>query len=155
MLLTGDVSRSCLHSSRKPVGSAGLTFDDDLYYELCDLMYRRLFGVLDEITNMTRSLKMVDRQILIYRTMVFGHRKCFGWYQVLIGSPKWVPGSPGRFLGLMGQNGKSTSAHKGMVRPSNPCPHTKGGREGKGRRPKAAISLFLSPSCSNKERGSG
>ena len=33
----------------EPVGSARLTFDDDLYYELCDLMYRRLFGVPDEI----------------------------------------------------------------------------------------------------------
>ena len=44
----------------EPVGSARLTFDDDLYYELCDLMYRRLCGVLDEITNMTRSLEMVE-----------------------------------------------------------------------------------------------
>ena len=35
-------------------------FDDDLYYEFCDLMYRRLFGVPDEITEMTRSLKMVE-----------------------------------------------------------------------------------------------
>src|SRR3990170_35357 len=41
----------------EPVGSARLTFDDDLYYELCDLMYRCLFGVPDEITDMTRSLK--------------------------------------------------------------------------------------------------
>ena len=44
----------------EPVGSARLTFDDDLYYELCDLMYRRLFGVPDEITDMTRSLEMVE-----------------------------------------------------------------------------------------------
>ena len=36
-----------------------LTFDDDLYYELCDLMYRSLFGVPDEITDMTRSIEMV------------------------------------------------------------------------------------------------
>ena len=43
----------------KPVGSARLTFDDDLYYELCDLMYQRLFGVPDEITDMTSSLEMV------------------------------------------------------------------------------------------------
>ena len=40
----------------EPVGSARLTFDDDLYYELCNLMYRRLFGVPNEITDMTRSL---------------------------------------------------------------------------------------------------
>ena len=44
----------------EPVGSARLTFDDDLYYELCDLMHRRLFGVLDEITDMTMSLEMVE-----------------------------------------------------------------------------------------------
>ena len=44
----------------EPVGSARLTFDDDLYYELCGLMYRRLFGVPDEITDMTRSLEMIE-----------------------------------------------------------------------------------------------
>ena len=44
----------------EPVGSARLTFDDDWYYELCDLMYLRLFRVPDEITDMTRSLKMVE-----------------------------------------------------------------------------------------------
>ena len=41
------------------VGSARLMFDDDMYYELCDLMYRRLFGVPDEIKDMTRSLEVV------------------------------------------------------------------------------------------------
>ena len=44
----------------EPIGSARLTFDDDLYYELCDLMYRRLFGVPDVITDLTRSLEMVE-----------------------------------------------------------------------------------------------
>ena len=44
----------------EPVGSARLTFDDDLYYELCDFGDRSLFGVPDEITDMTRSLKMVE-----------------------------------------------------------------------------------------------
>ena len=43
----------------EPVGSARLTFDDDLYYELCDLMNRSLFGVPDKITDMKRSLEMV------------------------------------------------------------------------------------------------
>ena len=45
----------------EPVGSACLTFDDKLYYELCVLMNQRLFGVPDEITDMTRSLEMVER----------------------------------------------------------------------------------------------
>ena len=44
----------------KPVTSEHLTFDDDLYYELC-FGDRSLFGVPDEITDMTRSLKMVER----------------------------------------------------------------------------------------------
>ena len=44
----------------KPVGSARLTFDDDLYYELCDLMNRSLFEVPDEITDMTRSLELAE-----------------------------------------------------------------------------------------------
>ena len=44
----------------EPVGSARLTFDDDLYYELCDLMNRSLFGVPDGILDVTRSLEMVE-----------------------------------------------------------------------------------------------
>ena len=44
----------------EPVGSARLTFDDDLYYELCVLGDRSLFGVSDEITDMMRSLEMVE-----------------------------------------------------------------------------------------------
>ena len=42
------------------VGSARLTFDDDLYFELCVFGDRSLFGVLDEIMDMTRSLEMVE-----------------------------------------------------------------------------------------------
>ena len=41
----------------------GPTRTSDLYYELCDLMYRSLFGVPDEITDMTRSLEMAERFI--------------------------------------------------------------------------------------------
>ena len=44
----------------EPVGSACLMFDDDMYCELCDLMYRRLSGVPDVITDMKRSLEMVE-----------------------------------------------------------------------------------------------
>ena len=43
----------------EPVGSARLTFDDDLYYELCVFDDQSLFGVLGEISNMIRSLEMV------------------------------------------------------------------------------------------------
>ena len=44
----------------EPVGTARLTFDDDWFYELCDFMYQRLFRVLDESTDMKRSLEMVE-----------------------------------------------------------------------------------------------
>ena len=44
----------------EPVGSARLRFNDDMYYELCDLMYRSLFGVPDEIMDVTRSIEMVE-----------------------------------------------------------------------------------------------
>ena len=44
----------------EPVGSALLTFDDDLYYELCVFGELSLLGVPDEITDMTRSLEMVE-----------------------------------------------------------------------------------------------
>ena len=45
---------------REPVRSTRLTFDDDMYYELCVFDDLSLFGVLDEITDMTRSLEMVE-----------------------------------------------------------------------------------------------
>ena len=43
----------------KPVGSARLTFDNDLYYVMC-FGDQSLFGVPDEITDMTSSLKLVE-----------------------------------------------------------------------------------------------
>ena len=56
-----EVSLGHVYIVLEPVGSARLTFGDDLYYELCDLMYRSLFGIPNEITDMTRSLEMVER----------------------------------------------------------------------------------------------
>ena len=44
----------------KPVGSARLTFDDSYIMSLYVLMYRRFLGVPDVITDMTRSLEMVE-----------------------------------------------------------------------------------------------
>ena len=43
----------------EPIGSAHLTFDDNLYYELCVFDERSLFGVSDEIADVMRSLEMV------------------------------------------------------------------------------------------------
>ena len=44
----------------EPVGSAHLMFDDDLYYELCVFDDRNLFGVPDEITDVTRNLESIE-----------------------------------------------------------------------------------------------
>ena len=44
----------------EPVGSARLTFDDDLYYELSVFDDQSLSGVPNEITDMTMSLEMVE-----------------------------------------------------------------------------------------------
>ena len=41
-------------------------------------MYRRLFGVPDVITRMTRSFEMVETEILIYWKPMFGHQNGFG-----------------------------------------------------------------------------
>ena len=43
------------------IGFARLTFDDDLYYELCVFDDQSLFGVPDEIMDVARSLKMVEK----------------------------------------------------------------------------------------------
>ena len=66
-----------------------------------------LFEVPDEITDMTRSLEMVDSSRLIYRTIVFGHRKCSRGYQVHIGSPEGVPSNPGKRYGPYGPRGET------------------------------------------------
>ena len=44
----------------EPIGSARLKFDDGYIMSLCVLMYRREFGVPDEIGATTRSLEMVE-----------------------------------------------------------------------------------------------
>ena len=36
-----EMSSGHVYIVPEPVGSARLTFDDDMYYELCNLMYRR------------------------------------------------------------------------------------------------------------------
>ena len=53
---------------------------------------------------------------MIYRTMVFRHRKCFGMHRVLIRSPEGFRAPPAKDMGLMGQEGKRTS-HKGAGAP--------------------------------------
>ena len=44
----------------EPVGSARLTFDDDRYYEFMCFDVPKVVRSPDVITDMTRSLEMVD-----------------------------------------------------------------------------------------------
>ena len=50
--------------------------------------YRMLFGVPDEITDVTRVSGMVRKRRLIYRMTSFDYRKVFG----VTGNDEWVPG---------------------------------------------------------------
>ena len=86
----------------EPVGSARLTFDDDLYYELCVFDDRRLFGVSNEITDMTRSLEMVERQRLIYWKVIYGHRNGSDKVRGFFRSTGRLPEPPGKVNGPIG-----------------------------------------------------
>ena len=46
-------------------------------------MYRRLFGVPDEIKDMKRSIEMFETERLIYWKAIFGHRKGSEWFGYL------------------------------------------------------------------------
>jgi hypothetical protein len=82
---------------------------------------------------------------LIYRTIVFGHRKGFGSTGYFIGVPEGVPGGHRQAVGLMGQRGEAHQPTRGLVRLSTPCPRTKeGGKEGGGA-PKAGTPLSFPP----------
>ena len=86
--------------------------------------------VPNEITEMTRSLEMVDRYRFIYRTILFEHRKCFGMHRVLIGSPEGVPGTPGK---RYGPRGETHQPQRGWCAPHMGWPNssTKGKEERK------------------------
>ena len=65
-----------------------------------------MFGVPDEIKDMTRSLEIVERERLIYWMKVFGHRNGFGTFRIFIGVPRGYRNPPGKVLGLMGHRGE-------------------------------------------------
>ena len=75
-----------------------------------------LLGVPDDITDMTRSLEIVERQRLIYRTIVFRHRKCSGGTGYVSGHRKGFRAPPAKIWALLGQE-RDIPAHKGLVRP--------------------------------------
>ena len=61
-----------------------------------------LFGVPDEITDMMRSLEMVERERLIYWTIVFGHLNGFGTFRIFIRVPRGYRNPRREILGLHG-----------------------------------------------------
>ena len=53
---------------------------------------RMLFGVPDEIPEVTRRSRMVRRERIIYRKCCFGHRESFGVTRYCTGTTGRVPG---------------------------------------------------------------
>ena len=85
----------------EPVGSARLTFDDDLYYELCDLMTEvcsmsRMRSRHDEESRNGRDVK-IDILEGYIRTS-----ERFRVIRVFFGEPGSYGNSPGEVLGLIG-----------------------------------------------------
>ena len=60
-----------------------------------------LFGVPDEITDVTRVSGMVRKRRLIYRMTSFGYRKVFVHYQKSFGLIGSVLGAPGGVPGTI------------------------------------------------------
>ena len=79
--------------------------------------YRRLFGVPDEIPDVTRVSGMVRGRILIYGMRVNGVRNCSREHREGIGEPKGVSGATVKVTGPMGHKWGDTTAHTGAVRP--------------------------------------
>ena len=63
--------------------------------------------------------------------MVFGHRKCFGRYQVLIGSPEGVPGTLGKRYWPYGPGGETNQPQGAGAPPYGPTKVEK--EKGKGK----------------------
>ena len=58
------------------------------------------------ITDMARSLEMVETLRLIYWNVIFGHRMSSGGYRINTGVPGGYRNPPGSILGLMGLSGE-------------------------------------------------
>src|SRR3989337_318957 len=92
--------------------------------------------------------------------MVFEHRKCFGGYRVLIGSPEGVSGTPGKRYGPYGPRGETHQSQGAGAPPIWAEPEDKERGEGRrkgGIRPPPSFpppSSFLPPPA-NKAGGAG
>ena len=70
----------------EPVGSARLTFDDDMYYELCVFDDRSLFGVPNEITDVSRGVSKWFGNICEFIGLELGQMELCGAHE-LRGAP--------------------------------------------------------------------
>ena len=80
----------------EPVGSARLTFDDDRYYEFMRYDVPNIVrspGCDHEHDEESRNGREVKTHI--YRTIVFGHRKCSGVTGYVSGHRKGFRATPG------------------------------------------------------------
>ena len=69
-----------------------------------------MFGVPDEIRDMTRSLEMFKTYISIYWKAIFGYRKGFEWFGYLSEYRRVTGIRRGEVLGLIGPYGKERGA---------------------------------------------
>ena len=82
--------------------------------------YRRLFGVPDEIPDVTRVSGMVRGRRLIYRMKGFGVRKCSGEYREIGGIPERGFGGSGSSSGPNGPQGGTPQPSGGCAPPLGP-----------------------------------
>ena len=73
--------------------------------------YRMLFGVPDEITDVTRVSGMVRKRRLIYRMTSFGYRKVFVHYRKSFGLIGSVLGVPGGMPGTIRRVSRPKGSH--------------------------------------------
>ena len=100
----------------EPVGSARLTFDDDLYYELCDLMTE----VCSEsrIRSRTYEESQNGREVKIH--ILEGCIRTSEWFRVIqafFRSTGRLPEPPGKDMGLMGHRREANQPTRGWCAP--------------------------------------
>ena len=83
--------------------------------------------------------------------MIFGHRKCFGVYRVIIGVPEGVPDTPGRLVGLLGHKRGAHQPKRGWRASHGSRPS--GERKGGIRLPPSFLSPLSFPPPTNMAGG--
>ena len=100
----------------EPVGSARLTFDDDLYYELCVLMTEVCLE--SRMRSRTYEESRNGREVKIH--ILEGYIQILERFRVIrvfFGVPGSYGNSPGEVMGLIGPYGKGGGMPKGRWRP--------------------------------------